>query len=111
MPGWPRCSWAQSAVTSTSLRLMGFPPGWWWTDFSGGAGPPDDQVELAAEAEARRGVEQGGHEGQPGGDGTDDRRAEQVARGADHGESEAHELGEPWGRLGFPLAHRPQPGR
>ena len=44
---------------------------------AGRQGPPGDQVELAAQAEAGGRVEQGRHERQPGGDGADDGCAEQ----------------------------------
>ena len=47
---------------------------------AGRQGPPGDQVELAAQAEAGGRVEQGRHEREAGGDGADDRGAEQVAR-------------------------------
>src|SRR4051812_20716202 len=102
MPGAPRFSWAQSAETSTSERLMGGSSlrgggGWMCGDadvamqMSGGARgerPPEEQVQLAAEAEAHGRVEQGRHERERRGDGADHGRAEQVADGADHGEHE-----------------------
>ena len=73
--------------------------------------PPDEQVQLAAQAEAGGRVEQGRHERQPGGDGAERRGAQQIAGGAHDGEEQADELGEPRRRLGLPLADRTQPRR
>src|SRR3954467_15696305 len=98
MPGWPRCSWAQSGVTSTSLRLMAGSSGMVGGGrFSGGAGgqdPPGGQAELAAQAEAGGGVEQGGDQRQAGGHRAGHRGTEQVPGGPDDGEEQADELGE-----------------
>src|SRR3954464_11192828 len=88
--------------------------GWYaWSDGAGRAGrqgPPGDQVELAAQAEARGRVEQGRHECESGGDGAQYRSAEEISRGTHDGEEQADELGEARRRLGLALAHRTEPG-
>src|SRR5919107_1131938 len=100
--GSERCSSTHSAVTSADSRLMGLPPvvgdalmdgDVWWSR------PPrcqaaGEQVQLAAQAEARGCVEESGGEREPDGDGCD--HGDLCERGGEAGEREdpADGLGE-----------------
>ena len=100
---------AHWAVTSTFSRLIEQLLTFWGLSAVAGSGSADQQVGLAAEAEAEGGVEEGR--------GQRERRRDQAERGhaeheperADQGEPEADALGEPQRRRGFPLVGRPQP--
>ena len=70
-----------------------------------------DRVELAAQADAEGGIEEGGRKGRRGGDGADQERARGESDNTGERKDEADELGELQRRLRFALLDGAEAGR
>src|SRR3954471_918657 len=116
MLGSSRCSSTHSAVTSAVSRLMfclcflvfsgaalslGVSGVGVHGSAAGGCDTADQQGQLAAQAEAEDCVQQCRREGETGRDGSEERRAGEVADQADRREDQAAPLAERGGRRNF----------
>src|SRR6266699_1451015 len=113
-PGSSRWACTQSASTRTSERLMldlllvGFLPV--SGSLASGRDTSDEQVQLAAQAEADGSVQERGDQAGGGSGDAQRGRTRRIADHADDREDQADALGEPRRRLGFQFRRRAQPG-